>query len=106
MDRTSTRRPRRLRALLVVAALGTSLFATALPAAAAAPTEAPPPHAGVGAQDDGFAPSGLTWIRTHQLDSQGLTWIRSMDVSSSGLTWIRATDDELETQGLTWIRSR
>jgi hypothetical protein len=106
MDRTSTRRPRRLRALLVAAALGTSLFATALPAAAAGLPEAPPPHAGLGAGDAAFAPNGLTWIRSQHIDAQGLTWIREMEVAPDGLTWIRSADEDFTfaPQGLTWIR--
>jgi hypothetical protein len=49
MDRTSVRRPRRFRALLVAAALSASMFATALPAAAAPGNNA--------------SPTGWMWVR-------------------------------------------
>jgi hypothetical protein len=92
MDRTSTRRPRRLRALLVAAALGTSLFATALPAAAA-PSGPALDRAPAFLVDGEFIPSSWIWTRSVDGDSRTDSWI-----------WTRSVDGEFTTQSWIWTK--
>jgi hypothetical protein len=92
MDRTSTRRPRRLRALLVAAALGTSLFATALPAAAdpsvglaKAATHSPT------FADDGIHANHWVWTRSFvngEFAPNHWVWTRSTDELVGPAHWV------------------
>jgi hypothetical protein len=76
-------RPRRLRALLVAGALGVSMFATALPAAATPERATPPAHT---AASSGQQVGPASWI-----------WVRSVEAP--------VADDELFTpQSWIWVR--
>jgi hypothetical protein len=90
MDRTSARRPRRLRALLVAAALGVSMVATAVPASAS------PPDFLFGGDGGSFSPQGFTWVRSADFGPQGFTWVRAVDGT--------VDDGSVEVQGFTWVR--
>jgi hypothetical protein len=107
MIRTSSR-PRRLRALLVAAALSVSMFGTALPASAAASATSLERAPALDAAGP-FAPQGWTWIRSTDstFAPRGWTWIRSTDstFAPQGWTWIRNTDSTFAPRGWTWIRS-
>jgi hypothetical protein len=122
MIRTSSR-PRRLRALLVAAALSASMFATALPAAAATPpaglanavTNAAPIEAGwvapagwIWTRDaDGFEADGWIWTRADDgISPNGWIWTRSTDgFGPDGWIWTRSGDGEFTTQGWIWTAS-
>lgn len=67
MERKTSRRAGRLRALAVVAALGTSLLAGAVPANAAPPEGHTPP--GLEAKEDGEHPS-------QGFETEGWVWLR------------------------------
>jgi Spy/CpxP family protein refolding chaperone len=84
MIRTSSR-PRRLRALLVAAALSVSMFASALPATAASASSANERASG---QQGSFTPDGWNWVRGGELTSDGWNWVRGGGFGSDGWNWV------------------
>jgi hypothetical protein len=108
MTRTSIRRPGRLRALVVAAALCVSMFAAALPASAAsvnanslrgnADTKA---WVWIG-EDTGFAPHGWVWIRG-QSDQKAWVWIRGQ---SDQKAWVWIRSKQTDPKAWVWIRSK
>jgi hypothetical protein len=103
MIRTSSR-PRRLRALLVAAALSVSMFGTTLPAAAA-PSENARAQAPT-VSEAPFAPSGWVWTRSTDgaFAPDGWVWTRSTDgaFAPDGWVWTRSTDGGFSTHGWVW----
>jgi hypothetical protein len=99
MIRTSSR-PRRLRALLVAAALSVSMFGTALPAAAANQTAI---ERAPSVEGDGFAPQGWVWTRSSEFTPRGWVWTRSSEFTPRGWVWTRSS--EFTPRGWVWTRS-
>jgi hypothetical protein len=97
MIRTSSR-PRRLRALLVAAALSVSMFGTALPAAAAT-TSSTIDRAPV--LEGSFSPNGWNWVRGGEFTPDGWNWVRGGEFTPNGWNWVRG--DGFTPDGWNWV---
>jgi hypothetical protein len=104
MDRHTTRR---IRTAIVAAALGASLFATALPASAQTPGAGVTPPAAV-LEGQSVTPAGWSWVRANDgVGTQGWSWVRSGDgtFTPDGWSWVRSGDGTFTPDGWSWVRS-
>jgi hypothetical protein len=103
MIRTSSR-PRRLRALLVAAALSVSMFASALPAAAS-PNAAAQDRAPVVSTEGGVSPNSWIWTRNggEGFAPESWIWTRSVDqFGAESWIWTRSVDGDFSAQSWIW----